>query len=465
MVKKYASLIAASLGAWLLPSIAVACVIGLIPLGLPAQTTPKSPAPPTTLPAQDQKLEGLWTGLENPDESAALAALASATRSQERVITFLVAKLRTPDRENEEVKRLILDLDSANWKTRDQAVNRLITIGPAALDQLRQAHGSTKSLEVKTRTELILSSIKGEPDPPPGLRAKRAIGTIEAIGGDVAIEALRQLGKDAPRAVRWYAHGACWRLAQKSVDGLLDQADHNAKEGKFDEAKKLCGKALELAKTTLPIEQPFIDAVLAKYAARLVEDPQARWLDLLNTVDPQKDAVCGKWTKDSAGLSVGLESFARLAIPVSPQGSYHVRLKFMRQAGADDCDILLPAGRGLVRAAMCWQENSLSFVSRDDKEVVGNADSLPPGGWENGREYTADFLVRLDGNKARLQFFLEGNPAVDWEGKQEELTIYADWEVPDKTLLVLGAYRSPSVFHEAGLRMLSGKAVMTRKQK
>ncbi len=468
MVKECSRLIGGSPGRWPLPIIAIACVIGLTPLGLGAQTTRKSPAsvnPPTTLPAQGEDFECLWTGLQSPDESAPLAALASATRSQERVIAFLVAKLLAPDPQEDEVKRLIIDLDSANWKTRDRAANRLIAIGTGALDQLREAHGSTKSLEVKARAESILASIKSEPDPASGLRLKRAVATIEAIGGDAAIEGLRQLGKAGPKAVRWYARGACWRLAQKSVNGLLQQAARHAKDGKFDEAKTVCGKALELAKTTLPIEQPFIEAVLARYAAGLTEDPRAKWLDLLGTVDPDRDAVCGKWAKDAAGLSVGLESFARIAIPVCPQGSYHVRLQFMRQSGQDDCTILLPAGKGLARAQMFCQDAPMALIGRDKEIVIGDADSLPPGGWENGRQYTADFLVRLDGDKARLQFFLEGNLAVDWEGKQEELSIYPDWEVPDKKLLALGAFRSPSLFHEASLRMLSGKAVMTKEAK
>jgi len=185
------------------------------------------------------------------------------------------------------------------------------------------------------------------------------------------------------------------------------------------------------------------------------------WVDLLPLVDPQKDAVEGKWVQTNAGLTaVPKDGLSRLAIPVALEGSYVLEARFVRTKGEADINFTLPVGRTGVTAAFDQGKHSaLELV--DGKRSDENGTSVPVR-LENGRVYRALIQVMVSGDEAAITVGLNGKGIIRWRGPQSALSVYPPWKVPDARCLGLVTWRSVATFGRIRLRMLSGEARLLR---
>ncbi len=135
-------------------------------------------------------------------------------------LPYLRARLKpAPAVDRERVRRLIADLDSDEFATRDNAGQELEKLGDSALGPCEAALAAKPSLEARRRLEAITGRLRGlwdKPDPE-RLRTLRALEALELCGTAEAREVLSSLAKGADGApVTERAKAALGRIGEGS---------------------------------------------------------------------------------------------------------------------------------------------------------------------------------------------------------------------------------------------------------
>jgi RNA polymerase sigma factor (sigma-70 family) len=151
------------------------------------------------LPAGD--LESLWAALAGADARKARDAVR-ALAATPGAVPFLKERLRPAERvAPDRLRRLIAELDSPRFASRESAAKELAAVWPEAEPALREALKGGLTLEARRRTEALLAN------PPPigvvagdTLRRMRAVEVLEAVGSPEAVAVLTALAGGAPAA-------------------------------------------------------------------------------------------------------------------------------------------------------------------------------------------------------------------------------------------------------------------------
>jgi WD40 repeat protein len=165
-----------------------------------------------------EELQTNWAQLADADAKKARAAVEALAAAPGAAEPLLKGQLRPVKRAQlERIQRLIADLDSEQFATREAATTELAALGEEAESALRRALVGTLSVEARRRVEALL---KG-PTPhsiPNGeqLRRLRAIHVLEQIGSPEAAHLLAELAEGAPSARETLeAKAASERLAHR----------------------------------------------------------------------------------------------------------------------------------------------------------------------------------------------------------------------------------------------------------
>jgi len=172
--------------------------------------------------APDEKtLVGYWQDLAREDPAKAWPALGALAAAGEAAAGFLKDRLPPaggPAADPQEVRRLVAELDSDDFRTRDEATRKLRAAGEAARLQLAEALETTRSDEVRARAEAVLSALDSPRAEGETLRRLRAIAVLERVGTDAAAKILAELAAGSPDRVTTDARRALARLkARRAV--------------------------------------------------------------------------------------------------------------------------------------------------------------------------------------------------------------------------------------------------------
>lgn len=189
---------------------------------------PQEPAP------IDPKLAALWADLASEDEGKAWrAAFALAAKPKDATLLFQ-GRLKPVTVDAERLNKLIRDLDSDDFETREKASAELRNTGELAAPPLRKALEGKPSAEAKRRIEDLLTHL-GKPSPAT-VRAARIVAILEAVGNDDARKLLEATAKgQADAGPTTAARAALDRMNGKPADW---QAHYDAL-GSKDEATAL----------------------------------------------------------------------------------------------------------------------------------------------------------------------------------------------------------------------------------
>jgi WD40 repeat protein len=153
-------------------------------------------------PAERLKLspddrERLWGDLSGAEASRAYRAMQRLAASGPESVALLKARLQAPQPDPKRVARLIKDLDSDDFETREKASRELEGLGQRAEGPLRDALKAGPSAEVRDRAERLLARLKADAAiaPSPELVALRAVEALELNGGSEARAVLEGLAK------------------------------------------------------------------------------------------------------------------------------------------------------------------------------------------------------------------------------------------------------------------------------
>jgi hypothetical protein len=160
---------------------------------------------PATKPATEklsrEQLVQCWDHLAGADAARAYAAIAELIRHPDQAESLLgdkFAGLKKPDLKP--VARLIADLDSDDFKTREKASKELANLGRSAEQALREKLRENTSAELRRRIQELLERLDRPEDDPVQLRLLRAIEVLERLGTPKAKSLLRKLVEAAPDA-------------------------------------------------------------------------------------------------------------------------------------------------------------------------------------------------------------------------------------------------------------------------
>jgi hypothetical protein len=136
------------------------------------------------------------------------------SEAPEAALPFLRRHLKpATDADVKEVRRLLADLESEAFATREQVFEQLARLGLTAEPALRQALENKPTLEKRRRMQLLLEKIQRQPAAGESLRLLRAILVLEKTGPE-GRRLLRELAQGAEGA--WLTHAA--ETALKRMD-------------------------------------------------------------------------------------------------------------------------------------------------------------------------------------------------------------------------------------------------------
>jgi RNA polymerase sigma factor (sigma-70 family) len=146
-------------------------------------------------------LGACWNDLASDDAPRGYQAMRILVLSPADAVTVLAAHLHpaaAPDAKR--IDKLIANLDSETFATRDAATKDLAQLVDLAEPALRRALDSGPTAESRRRIEQLLANLESLGTTGERLRASRAIEALERIGTPEALELLAVLSKGAPGA-------------------------------------------------------------------------------------------------------------------------------------------------------------------------------------------------------------------------------------------------------------------------
>ncbi len=161
-------------------------------------------------------------------------------------------------------------------------------------------------------------------------------------------------------------------------------------------------------------------------------------IELLSLVDPEQDAVSGKWTKGQDGLTSPKAYGARIELPYSPPEEYD--LTTIVEPLDDPNGLILGQRSGgqrfLVLLGYAAGETPQSAIENIDGKNVGNASTVAGPVFVKNRPAQVICSVRQTGVTVRV----DGRVVIDWTGDSKQLGLGEYWETPHTETLFLGAY-------------------------
>jgi RNA polymerase sigma factor (sigma-70 family) len=148
-----------------------------------------------------RQLDACWAALAGADAAQAYDAVWALAAAPEQAVSFLKKHLPPLPRPDEKtVAQLVADLDSNDFRTRENATEELRTFGDSAADPLRQVLVGKPSPEERRRLQPLLRQARDWTAE--RLRDHRAIQALEHIGTRSARKVLQALAEGAPGARR-----------------------------------------------------------------------------------------------------------------------------------------------------------------------------------------------------------------------------------------------------------------------
>jgi RNA polymerase sigma factor (sigma-70 family) len=144
----------------------------------------------------------LWTTATGADAQAAFAALADLATAPELAVDLLRQQVKPVAKgpTDADLDRVVADLDSPDFATREKAACTLAAFGEAAVPGVRKRLGQALSPEVRRRARAFLDQFDVGELSPRRLRQLRAVELLEGIGTPAARGLLSELAAGAPGA-------------------------------------------------------------------------------------------------------------------------------------------------------------------------------------------------------------------------------------------------------------------------
>jgi hypothetical protein len=141
-------------------------------------------------------LKKLWNDLGGVDAGVAFKASCTLLAAPKQAVPLLRDEvLALPPTDHQRIAKLVADLKSSQFKTREAASYELQRLACEAEPALRQALQGNPELEVRHRVAKLLAKIQEQPFSLREIRLLRALSVLEWIGTAEAVQALKALSQ------------------------------------------------------------------------------------------------------------------------------------------------------------------------------------------------------------------------------------------------------------------------------
>lgn len=173
-------------------------------------------------------------------------------------------------------------------------------------------------------------------------------------------------------------------------------------------------------------------------------------VDLLQLIDPVRDARVGEWRKENGALVTSSVPFGRLEIPYIPPSEYELRLTVQRRQGNDSFDIGLAKGqRQVVSILDGWKDGDIAGLDLiDNKGFMENPTTHQGKLLPTGQSRRIVLTVR----EKQVIVAVEGQKIIDWPANYDQVSLYEFWKVHHLDTLFVGTYASEFRIDELVLR-------------
>ena len=142
----------------------------------------------------------LWSELANTDASTAYKAWQKLGGAGDNAVPWLREQIRplaVPAFDIKHLGKLVADLDSDKYATRDLAIKELVAVGELAIVPLQHLLEKPPSAEARERAKLVLKKIAEPPLTPDRQRVLQAIELLEQLNTAKATSLLEEIERDA----------------------------------------------------------------------------------------------------------------------------------------------------------------------------------------------------------------------------------------------------------------------------
>jgi hypothetical protein len=132
----------------------------------------------------------LWTDLASADEVTVMRAILGLAKNPQDTMALLKSNLHPVKADPQRVERLIADLDSNQFATRQRAVEELEYLGKYVKADLEKALASAQGIETKQRVQQLLDKMPKKIEDPKKLPPQRGNGAnvvVRAVNGQQQI--------------------------------------------------------------------------------------------------------------------------------------------------------------------------------------------------------------------------------------------------------------------------------------
>lgn len=168
---------------------------------------------PENINLTNKQLTALWSDLSSLEMPKMERAVNRMAAGGPQCASFLQAKLIVKVPDPALVCRLIGDLDSSSFSTRDQASKQLASFSDLAESALKKALTEKPSLEKRRRLDALLAKLPTWPTIP--LQQWRALGVLERMASPEARKVLETLAAGPPCRLTEEAKGALSRVKKR----------------------------------------------------------------------------------------------------------------------------------------------------------------------------------------------------------------------------------------------------------
>jgi hypothetical protein len=151
-------------------------------------------------PADTRTTAQLWDDLAGEPQAAFRAVWLAA--ADPKAPAVFGEKIPSPVKlDAERFKKLVEELASSDFKTREAAEKEISGFGPSALGLAKKASEGADSQEAKVRLDRLIRSWSGGAFTPENWRRRRAVVAMELAGTAASRELLKRWAADTPGTV------------------------------------------------------------------------------------------------------------------------------------------------------------------------------------------------------------------------------------------------------------------------
>jgi hypothetical protein len=180
------------------------------------------------------------------------------------------------------------------------------------------------------------------------------------------------------------------------------------------------------------------------------------FINLLAKVDPDKNAVAGKWTIQKGALVSAGEGEERMELPYEPPEEYDFQVTFTKKGS--NCVIQNLTGNGRSIIWVMGANGNYTFHYLKGAGIGSNRTTVKKAGIKDDRRYTSLIKVRKDGAEA----YLDGKLITKWETDFADAEPAGFWALRNRKCLGVSAGQSAVTFHAIEVREISGAGKMLK---